>query len=433
MSLKDIVTVTISSDGPPLTRAGFGTPMVLAFHTEWSERVRYYEDMDGVGEDFDPSSPVYRCLNAMFAQSPRPPRIAVGRRALAPTQAVTITPTAADATKYTVTIDGTEFTFTSGESADEEDVATGLAGAINGGSLDVTASVTGSGSAATLEIEADNAGDWFSFSVGSLLSLVTDNADPGVTSDLTAISNENDDWYAVYSISRSKAEVASIAAWVESRGKLFAFDSNDSDILGSGTTDIFSTLKASSYFRVLPMFKRTPGDFAAAAWLARVLPLDPGSETWAFKTLAGVSSDFLTATEKQNILGKNGNAYYSIAGRNVTREGRVSSGEWVDVVRGRDWLEARLSEDTAEVIVNAEKLPYTDAGAEVVRSTVQARLNNGVSVGLLADDPAPVATVPRVAEVPTADRRARRLPAVKFQARLAGAIHAVEINGSVSV
>lgn len=433
MSLADIVTLTISTAGPSITRAGFGIPMILAYHEEFEERIRYYSSADELAEDFSTTHPVYLAGNAMFSQSPRPTRIAVGRRANAPTQSVTITPTFENGATYTVKINGTPFSVTAGSGDTAEDIVDDLVSAINGGLFDLTASKSGSGSSATLKIVADNAGDWFAIRVGPLLALATDNSDPGVAADLSAIMDENADWFAVYPIHRSAAEIVAIATWVESRRKMLVVDSNDGDLKTSVTTDIGSTLKTAARFNSSVWFHDDPAEFLGAALLAAVLPLDPGSETWAYKTLHGVSADALTSTERTNLLGKNVGIYVSIAGRNVTREGKVASGEWIDKVRGLHWLEARISEDIFTLLADAPtKLPYTNAGAEAVRATVQARLENGVAIGFLASDPAPAVTVPDVSTISSTVKATRKLPDVEFTATVAGAIHAVEIKGFIN-
>lgn len=434
MSLSPIVDIQISTDSPPVARAGFGVPLIFGYHDEYADLVRFYGKIADVAEDFATDHPIYRAANAMFAQDPAPARIAIGRRQTATTFSVEITPTAADDTTYTVTIDGTPFAFTSGSSATAQDVCDGLKALINGGSFDVTAATVGEGAAAKLTIEADNAGDWFGIEVGSRLALSDKTPATGITDDLNAIRVENDTWYALASIGRSKAEIEAIAAWCESAKKLFVVASNDSAVTGSGSTDVASTVKASGYAYTSVSYHHAPGEFMDAAWLGRCLPLDPGSETWKFKTLKGVSAGRFTATELVNLRAKNANWYQTLAGKSITMGGgKVAADEFIDVVRGLDWLEARIEEDVFQCLVDVPKLPYTNAGAMVIQGVVQARLDNGVSVGLLSDDPAPVASVPRVADVPTEDRAARTLPGVSFTGVLAGAIHHVVIRGSVTV
>jgi hypothetical protein len=51
----------------------------------------------------------------------------------------------------------------------------------------------------------------------------------------------------------------------------------------------------------------------------------------------------------------------------------------------------------------------------------------------LSSDPAPVVTVPKVADISAGNKTTRTLPDMKFTGTLAGAIHKVIITGVVSV
>jgi len=68
-----------------------------------------------------------------------------------------------------------------------------------------------------------------------------------------------------------------------------------------------------------------------------------------------------------------------------------------------------------------------------VEAEVRAVMVLCVNQGILAADPAPTVSVPRAADVSMIDKAARLLPDVKFEATLAGAIHKVIVNGTVSV
>ena len=60
-------------------------------------------------------------------------------------------------------------------------------------------------------------------------------------------------------------------------------------------------------------------------------------------------------------------------------------------------------------------------------------LQLGISNNFIANDPAPTVTVPKAANVPPTDKTQRILKNVRFQATLAGAIHAINITGTVTV
>jgi hypothetical protein len=275
------------------------------------------------------------------------------------------------------------------------------------------------------------------------LALHDTTTNPGIATDLGAINGADVDWYGLLIDSNSELEVEAAAGWAESNDKLFGAQSADTACADSGsTTDVAADLQTSNYFRSPAFFHPDIGtttSWLAAGMFGDRLPADPGSDTWKFKTVAGVSSYVLSETEKTNLHAKNMFTYTVIAGVAVTEQGKVPAGEWVDVVRGIDWLKARMRERVFGLLVGAEKVPYTDAGVDLVAAQVRAQLRQGVSVELLAPgipgsttDPPPVVTAPLVADVDPVDRANRVLPDVEFSARLAGAIHAVQINGTVS-
>lgn len=430
MGLSDIVNVVISAAAIQLTRVGFGVPLILSSHSLFADLVREYDGLDGLVTDgFTSSTPEYKAANAIFAQSPRPPTLKVGRRAHKPTLRYTLTPVVVDSTVYTVEIDGIDYTFTSGVSTTATLIVTGLKAAI--GSL---SGIT-LGGTTTLTISASAAGGWFDVDADrALLAIACDNASPSeLADDLTAINLADDQWYGLVSVFRSLAEIEVIATWVEAHDKLFCAASSDTAIYdGSSTTDVAYALKHSAYFRSCVFYHPNPDAFADAALMGRVLPLTPGSETWKFKTLAGVPAVILTPAQKAAILAKNAMVYTTLGGVPVTEEGKVAAGEWIDTIRFRDWITARLQEDVFSLLARSDKLPFTDGGIAGVESVVKSVLAMGVDSGGFSSDPAPSVTVPRAADVSVDDRAARRLPNVRWAAQLAGAIHATDLRGTIT-
>lgn len=193
-------------------------------------------------------------------------------------------------------------------------------------------------------------------------------------------------------------------------------------------------LSAANYARTALIYSGTPANYLEAAWAAVRLPLDPGSETWKFaNNLAGQVADNLSDSQIANLKAKFVNYYVTVAGNDIVENGQVSANEWIDVIRGIDWLEARMKERIFSRLISSPKVPYTDQGVAIIEADVRAQLNQAVRVGLLASDPEYTVTVPKVADVDPADRAARLLPDVSFDGTLAGAIHELEITGVVSV
>jgi hypothetical protein len=259
-----------------------------------------------------------------------------------------------------------------------------------------------------------------------------------VVNDLNAIQLIDDSWYAFALTDRTAATVFSAAGWAEGQVKLFGTASSDPNIInlaaGVDLSSIAAKCNQSGYVRTFVLYHQdAENDFPECAWFGGVLPLDPGSETWKFKRLNSISYSNLTSTQSQNARNKKANTYEFIGGVGITREGTVAQGEFIDIVRGVDWLTSRIQEFVYSVLVNSTKVPYTDAGITAIESEVKRALQLGISNNFIANDPPPIVTVPKAANVPPTDKTQRILRNVRFQATLSGAIHVVNITGTVTV
>ncbi len=439
MSLDSIVSVSITTAAAAISREGFGTPMIVGYHAEYADRVRTYTDLAGLVTDgFAVTDPIYLAAQAILSASVKVPQFKVGRRALAFTQTIELAPQ--DTTEdlvYTGTIDGLTWSYTVQAADTINLVCVGIKDAVNGLSAGPTAVESPVAPNAVKVVCTAAAADLHAYedmNDRAVIEIVDVTADPGIATDLAAIQNVDADWYGLQLDSQSEAEVKAAAAWVETLRKVQAYASQDSDILDAAVlTDIVSDLQTASYDRTFGLYHPKPMSYPGAAWMGRVLPFDPGSLTWMFKALTGIDTYELTSTELAALEGKAGNWYRELGRVGVTGNGVMASGEFIDIIRGIDWLTARLQERIFGVLVNSDKIPFTDPGIAVVEAEVRAQLQEAIGVGLLAANPAPVVTVPKAADVSTSDKTARTLPDVEFSATLAGAIHKVEITGVVSV
>lgn len=141
----DIASVTITRANVTPSRQGFGTPMIVAYHTLNADRVRSYSSLAGMASDgFRSHDPAYRAAAAVFSQTPRPRRVKVGRRALAPTQVTRLTPVAPSAGEvYSLKVDGLAVSFTADGTPTVAEVCTGLHAAI--GALAVANAIVATG------------------------------------------------------------------------------------------------------------------------------------------------------------------------------------------------------------------------------------------------------------------------------------------------
>lgn len=266
------------------------------------------------------------------------------------------------------------------------------------------------------------------------------STDADWTAALTAIINQNNEWYALSVSARAMAEQQVCAEWAQANEKLLILASGDSNIPGEATGDIADWAKTNNLDRVAVFYHpdcaltdgalSTADPIPEAAYFGKMLTKHPGSATWALKGLQSVPTYNLTAAQRQTALAKNATIYTNVAGLPVTSDGRVASGEYIDVIHGLDWLKARIQNRVFTPLSQQDKVPFTDAGIQTIVSELRAALNEGVTYQILKSYDI---TAPTEAEVPANDKSARMLPDVKFTAPLAGAIHRVAIEGTITL
>jgi len=136
------VSVTITKETATVSRVGFGTPAILTYHTRFPEVYRLYGSLTEMTDDnFTVDDLAYKMAAVMFAQSPRPEQIVVGRRATAPLRDVKLTPRANPlaSTAYWVKINGVLFSFTTDATPTVAEITAGLVALIDAGSENVDA------------------------------------------------------------------------------------------------------------------------------------------------------------------------------------------------------------------------------------------------------------------------------------------------------
>lgn len=435
MPIADVVNIAISVSGAGPTRQGFGEPLIAAFHTKYSDRVREYGSLAGmVADGFAVTDPAYLAASVVFSQQPAPPFVKVGRRALAYTQVINLTCTSVTALDtYTIklrTPGGSWQTVTTPSTGvPATDVATlnTLVTALAISGLTATHATTvltlTMASGKLLDVQSDLAH----------MTLADATTDPGIATDLAAILAADSNWYGLLLDSNSPAEILAAAAWTEANNKLGGFQAADSAIGTSATGDVASMMKTNGYARCYGFWSPTVLlSYVAAGIMGRMLPTDPGSENWAFKSIAAVPADVLTDNAIHYVEGKNWSVYTPLAGLNLTQFGRQPSGQWIDITRGTDWIRSSMQTQILGLLANNSKIPFTDAGIDTIRATMIGVLTEGVNIGFLSSNPAPFVSLPTASAVDPINKAARNLPNVSFTAKLAGAVNSLSITGVLS-
>lgn len=441
MALNDFIQVTVSAAAPAITTQGFGTPLVLSHDAPFVDRTKDYYTMAEVEADFtDEFCSERLALGAIFAQTPCPEFVKVGRCANKPTmryKLTAITPTSFHSTVYGLRVIGAgfdeEIEFTSDASNTDAETAAGLVSALNGV---VGKNFTASGSASPVTVTADAAGDFFSIEVldRRLLSVEIDHADPGIAADLTAITNFDNDFASVIGTQMSDAMIAACATWCNTNKKLYLFDTPNTKAVteadGSGNDAIDDAATSSQRF-VSGWFHPSPAAFLSAAVNAVCLPLRPGSETWAFKQLSGVAAVTLTPTERANLVAKHGNSYESVRGTPVTFNGRTSSGSWIDLERGILWaidlIQVNFFNFLAAANTAGSKVGFDEAGRVALEGNFKASLKQLIARGLAAEEGSSVTVIP-LADVPNGDKANRHYPDSVINFVALGAVQSADVS-----
>lgn len=327
------VDVVITRQTAAVSQQGFGTPLILA--TSKVAAYTEYTDISGIGTDFGTSSNEYKLANAIFAQSPRPAKIAI----------------------YGILYDGT------------------------------------------------------------------------TTSQLTDALNTlilaHNDWYYLTCPEQSDAEVTALANWISTQDKMYFFTTSN------------KTLNALNVENAVGIVVPDPTVYAAEAWVGYGAPQDIGSFTWSFKTLNGINPSGYTETDISTIETSKLNTYITQGGVNITSNSQTTTGEFVDVIESTHYVKARMTENVFGLLARSPKIPFTDAGIAQVVHEVETTLKQAFDQGIIASDDAgkPIYSIqyPKRSELSTNQRASRVLPNVKWSATIAGAVHNVDINGSLEV
>ncbi|WKV20443.1 putative major tail protein [Pseudomonas phage 16Q] len=424
--LTDIIEINISRETAAVAQTNFNVPLFISAHTRFAERARKYSSLPAVAADFQPTDSAYIAAQKLFGQELTPSQIVIGRR-LVPSSTVNVTTAAAGT--YTITVNDIPFGFVATGSNTSVQIAAGLKAA-----YDVTpvSGVTMTNNLdGTLTISSSIG---YSLEVTSNMSQANSPSTESWVTSIDAVTTVDNTWYSLLIESHVEADVLAVAGQIEGMKKVFATSSQASDIKTTSTTDVFSKLKALGYQRTFGAYSATAdSQFPEAAWVGYQLQEQPGSNTWAYKSLSGVTVSSLSPTESANVLSKNASTYETVGGLNSTIGAKMFGGEWIDVIIFVDWLEQRMKERLWNRMANSKKIPYTAAGAAIIEAEIRAQLNDGIRVGGLANSPAPTVSVPDVLTLSTNLRAQRVFEGITFEARLAGAIHFVKIAGTVTV
>lgn len=488
--VSTVVDVSIAIGAVFPARKGFGTLNIITAETGVigiAERIRSYQNIDGVIADWPADSEVLAAATSYFSQQPKPTSLRVSTRyptdQAAQLRGGSVADNVTNLAIFNAVTDG-EFNITIDGAAAEDISAMDFSGAADMDAVAVIietalqAILTGGFAAATCTYDGNrffiNSGTTgITSAINFLLSVdpvvgtdissilqmrqgegtKSDGIDAEtITASLNAIQNTDPDWYGLMFtkeirdgvLINGEAAVIAAAAWTEARVKVFGNTSNDLDVLDSVTTnDIASLLQDSAYRRTITTFSSYPDQYPSASILGRAFTVNfnqPNSTlTLKFKQMAGITVEDLTQTQKVVLDSKNANALITVGDSFMYAESFMASGVFFDEVHGIDWLTDAIQTNVfGYLLTRTTKVPYTNKGVASLEQQVIKALDEAVRNGLIAPSETidgeflptgyKTITIP-VEDINQSDVEARFYPGLSFIVLGAGAIHRVQING----
>lgn len=439
-----IATVNVVLRTATVSRAGFGTPVFISSHRNFQERVRTYTSIEGVGEDFESTDAAYVAAQQFFSHTPSISQLKIGRREADGSYAPINVDENGSIHTITVTVNGGDsvtasYTATTGNTA--EDVATSLAATINGDaavSAHVTASVTGSTTEAVLDIALVGAGDVYSVSDLSNVSASYTSTETAaeVLGEVRAI---DDDFYFVTAEDHTETFVLAMAAAVQATDKLYFVGNQEVGALATysvSATDTPAKLVQNNYTRTVCMWdEEADSKFVECNFVGVNAPFSPDERAvvWDGRQLPGLSvaknasGNSLTATEQLNLEARNASFIVSTNAGDRVIGGKTSGGVWIDEMRIRDCMVARVKERLEGLLLNqaGRKVPGNKSGVLLCEGAVSRALNPFVNSGAID-------TFFVDSSNATIDNATRTLSNLIFNAELSGAILRVVVDGTLT-
>lgn len=451
------------------------------------EAYRSYTGLSDVATDFGLSAEEYKAASKWFAQSPQPTELLIGRwvnaaskggirGATLPASGQLISAWNAITTgAFKVAKDGGALTDVTGlnfsAAANLNAVAGIIQTALTGTTVvwnafyqrfEITSNTTGATSAISFAQAPATGTDISSMlgmrSTSSGAYLFTGSAPVSAVSAVQAMDALlGQKWYGVTVPSAADGDHTAIAAYIEgtdTKHTYWVTTQAAGVLVASSTTDIAYVLHQLNLRRTFVQYSSSD-PYAAVSAAGRILTTDFNGNntviTLKFKSEPTVVAESINSNQADALETKGCNVFVNYNNDTaIIEQGVMSDGTFVDIVTGTDWLAVELQQRVYNLLYTSPtKIPQTNPGMKLITTVCEQVCAQGVTNGLLAPgvwnsngfgtisqgdylEKGYYVYAPNVDTQDPADRAARLAVPVQIAAKLAGAIHHVDIAVTVN-
>jgi hypothetical protein len=494
LPVTDFVSVSVTLTPAGAQSQNISTLLVLGNSNviDTVQRIRPYTTLAGVAADFGTTAPEYLAAALWFGQSPQPTTLYIGRWAQTATagELVGATLSAANSlyTAWTgitagslaLAVNGGAVTNVTGINLSTATTMAGVAAliqtaiaAVDAGvtvvwnavysRFQITSSTTGASSSVSF-LTAAGTGTDISAQMGMQSTSSGAYQVPGQAAE-TALAaatlfdaNFGQSWYALMmpTITADTDHVA-VAGYINAATNkhLYGVTTQEAGVLVStNTTNVAYLLQQLGYSRSIVQYSST-SLYAVASLFAEALTVNYNGNntaiTLAYKQEPGVTAENLNQTQYAALTGFNANAFLAVNNAtNILQPGVVSNGTYIDIMTGTDWLALAIQTAVYNLLyTTTTKVPQTDAGTNLILTTIESILSQAVTNGLLAPGTwyaggfgqivygqylpkGFYVYAPPISSQSEATRATRASVPIQIAAKLAGAIQSVSVAISVN-
>lgn len=480
LSVDRVVKVAVNLQPLAAGRRNFGVLCIAGDSAviDGLERLRSYTSIEGVADDFGTTDHEYLAALLYFSQSPKPSILYIARwlredsagllyGGVATTTAATwaaITDGAMeiDVDGDVVSLSSLDFHSVTNMNgvASVIDTALGSDGnCVWDGTKFVVSSATVGADSSVGYATAPTSGTDISTMTGLTATLAYDPV-PGYDAETPVqcaetLADVSGEWYGLMfaaSTMPTDDQSMAVAGFIEAASKARVFGYTVTDIRAKSAvyaSDLFTRLKALSYDRSIGQYS-TSSPYAVASLLGRAFTVNFNANrstiTLKFKTEPGIVAETITETEATALAAKNANVFVNYDNDTaIVQEGKVASGAYFDEVHGLDWLQNAIQTECFNLLYQSKtKVPQTESGVGQIVSTIAKVCREAINNGLIAPgvwnadgfgqlaqgDYLPqgfyIYSQPIVDQAQS-EREARKAPPIQVAAKLAGAVHFVDV------